>query len=131
MPISDNRKNFAITWSNGGAAGGWSTQVFETLPDGTIVERKALITSVEKNFMARHNCAARGDNFEAVRWMDNDHLLIAASVYGTGDCGSSAGYTEGYLVRLSTGAIERRMSEHELLNLPAVCTWNDVPILRR
>ena len=125
LAISSNRKRFAITWSNGGAAGGWSTRVFHVTSQGDILEDAGLVRSVIEDFSVRHNCKTRGGNFETVRWMDDDHLLISAEVYPTSDCGSEMGYTEGYLLQLSTQKIVRRLTERELLDLPEICTWNN------
>ncbi len=125
LPISPDRKAFAITWSNGGAAGGWNTRIFSVDSQGEIIEKPPLMLMVERDFSSRHNCRTRGDNYQAVRWMDNDHLLVAASVYGTSDCGKQMGYTEGYLINSSTDKIERRLTERQLLDMPMVCTWNN------
>lgn len=124
LAISPNRKAFALTWSDGGAMGGFHTRIFHFDPNGSLVEDSKLIQPVIKDFTARHSCKYRGDNFEAIRWMNDDQILISASVYGTSDCGVEMGYAEGYLVQMSTGKIVRRMNKEQLLNLPEVCTWN-------
>ena len=54
----------------------------------------------------------------------NDQLLISASVYGTSDCGKEMGYTEGYVLDVTTERIVAHMSEAEMLDLPYVCTYN-------
>ncbi len=127
LAISSNRRRFAITWSNAGASGGWNTRVFHVTPQGDILEDTGIVHAVIEDFSARHSCKTRDDNFETVRWMDDDHLLISAGVYPTSDCGREMDYTEGYLLQLSTQQIERRLTYKQLLNLPGICTWNNYP----
>ena len=119
-------KRFAISWSNGGAAGGWSTRIFRVDTKGQILEDTTLISKVTKDFSSRHHCVERGENYQAIRWMDNDHLLMTAEVYPASDC-AEMGYTEGYMLNLATSRIEKKMSEDELISLPYVCTWNAGP----
>jgi hypothetical protein len=122
--VSDDAMSFVLNTSNGGAAGGWSVSIFRVEKDGRVHDLSPLIQSVEKDFSSRHYCKTRGNNYEAMQWRKNDELLIAASVYGTSDCGADMGFTEGYLLQVTTGKILSRMSEKEMLELPYVCTYN-------
>jgi hypothetical protein len=109
LAVSPNKSAFAITWSDGGAIGGFHTRVFERTAQGSFAERPAIVQNVIRDFEARHFCKARGDNFSAVGWLDINHLILEASVYPTSDCGPDLGYTERYVVQLSNGAIQKRV----------------------
>ena len=124
ISISNDQKWFAINSSNGGAAGGWTISIVHVQQDGTIRDLSDAVTSVMKDFSSRHNCATRGDNYESLRWIAEDQLLLTAAVYGTSDCGSDIGYLEGYVLQPSTGKILKRYSKTALLHLPENCTYN-------
>jgi hypothetical protein len=124
ISISADQKWFAINSSDGGAAGGWSVSILHVQDDGTIRDLTGAMSSVMKDFSSRHNCATRGDNYESLRWIAPDQLLLVASVYGTSDCGPEMGYAEGFVLQSSTGRILQRYSELELLHLYETCTIN-------
>lgn len=124
ISISEGQKWFALNSSNGGAAGGWSVSIIHVLEDGSVRDLSSAMNRVEADFSARHTCAARGNNYESLRWVAQDQLLLTASVYGTSDCGSDMGYTEGYVLQPSTGKILKRYSETDLLHMPENCTYN-------
>jgi hypothetical protein len=124
VSVSNNQKSFAINSSNGGASGGWSIDILAEESDGTVRGHSDALSSVIRDFSSRHNCKTRGDNYQSLRWLDPDQLLLAASVYGTSDCGTEMGYTEGYLLQVSTGKILNRYSEAGLLHMPGNCTYN-------
>lgn len=123
LGISNDSRSFALNTSNGGAAGGWSVSILK-FENGTVRDLSDSMRSVEKDFSARHFCKARGNNYEAIQWRKNDQLLVSASVYGTSDCGQEMGYTEGYVLEVTTGRIVEHLSEKEMLDLPYVCTYN-------
>ena len=120
---SADRHWLALNSSNGGAAGGWSISIFR-LEGQTVYDLSSSMNSVTRDFSARHDCKTRGDNYEAFQWRKNDELLLTAEVYGTSDCGTEMGYTEGYVLQPSTGRILHHYSSAQLLALPAVCLWN-------
>lgn len=124
LGVSDDLHSFAINTSNAGAAGGWSIAILRLREDGTIADLSNSVQAVEKDFSARHSCETRGNNYEAIQWRSKDQLLISASVYPTSDCGKEMGYTEGYVLDVTTGKIITRMSEREMLNLPYICAYN-------
>ena len=105
-----NGRFFTITWSDGGAIGGFHTRVFHVVSPSSVVEQPKAISNVEDDFKARHYCQTRGDNFTAVRWLSAVSLLVQASVYPTSDCGADLGYTERYAVHVPSGTIQRRVS---------------------
>ena len=109
VAISPAENAFALTWSDGGAIGGFHTRVFVRTAKGDFAERPAIVQNVIRDFEARHYCKSRGDNFAAVGWVNPNHLVIEASVYPTSDCGPDLGHTERYVVVLSNGAIQKRV----------------------
>lgn len=110
---SPDSRSFAITWSNGGASGGFDVRVFQIRGDSA-VELPAVGVAYEA-FKARHWCPARGDNLQAYRWTsDSKELILVLSVYPTGDCGKQMGHTEGFVVDASTGRIIKNWNRHRL-----------------
>lgn len=122
--VSDDFHLFAINTSNGGAAGGWSVSIVRVPDDGPASDLSDSIKIVATDFSSRHHCKTRGENYQAIQWRSNTQLLVSASVYGTSDCGSEMGYTEGYVLDVTTGRIVTHMSEAKMLQLPYVCTYN-------
>lgn len=118
-----DRHWLALTYSDGGAIGNFHTLIFHTESDGTIRDLSSSMLSVIRDFSSRHNCKTRGNNYQAYQWRNGDELLLRASVYPTGDC-KELGYTEGYILQASTGKILNRYTEHELIRLPDICTYN-------
>jgi hypothetical protein len=110
---SDDDQSFAITWSDGGANGGFHVRVFHLNGDSA-VEWPAT-RSAWLDFKDRHWCRARGDNIQAFGWMKNtSDLLLVLSVYPTRDCGKEMGYTEGFVVDAVTGEIRNRWNREQL-----------------
>jgi hypothetical protein len=103
---------FAVTWSDGGAIGGFHVRVFQD-NGSTFVETDTVDTAF-RHFKAHHDCATRGDNVQAYRFENAQTLLLILSVYDTGDCGKEMGHTEGYFVRVSDGKILRTITDAEL-----------------
>lgn len=124
LGISQDKRIFTINTSNVGAAGGWSVLVVKVPDIGPTVDLTSAMKVVERDFSSRHDCATRGDNYEALQWRSDTRLLISASVYGTSDCGAEMGYTEGYLLDVVGGKIMARYSEPQMLDLPCLCPFN-------
>jgi hypothetical protein len=83
---SDDQKNVAITWSDGGAIGAFHVQAFHL--DGDNVSELPMTNRAFDPFKARHRCEARGDNIQAHSWLRQSRdLLPVLSAYPTGDCG--------------------------------------------
>jgi hypothetical protein len=108
---SQKNDAFAITWSDGGAIGGFHVRVFQ-IHDRTVEEVPASEKAIA-SFKLRH-CRSRGNNVQAYRWLNSDQLLIVTSVYPTGDCGSDGGHMEGYVVHVQDGSIVRHLNPQEL-----------------
>jgi hypothetical protein len=117
---------FAITWKVNASSA--ETQLFRFTSEGGITEDTKLISSAEETFIldAKRFCKTPGANTTAIKWIDDDHLLLSIDAWASGVCFSN--FTEGFILSLSKREIERKMSEKELINLPAICTWNVVPV---
>jgi hypothetical protein len=110
---SDDDQSFAITWSDGGAIGGFHVRVFHL--DGDSVVEWPATSRAWLDFKTRHWCRARGDNIQAFGWMKNtSDLLLVLSVYPTRDCGKEMGYTEGFVVDAATGEVRNRWNREQL-----------------
>lgn len=117
---------FATTWKVNASSA--ETQLFRIKSDGGITEDTELIPLAEETFYidAKRICKTPGENTTAIKWIDDDHLLLSIDAWASGVCSSN--FTEGFILSLSKRKIERKLSERELINLPAVCTWNLVPV---
>jgi hypothetical protein len=120
---------FATTWKVNASSA--ETQLFRVTPSGGIIEDTELIPLSEKAFTedAKRFCKTPGVNTKAIKWIDGDHLLLSINAWSSGFCYSN--FTEGFILSLSRRGIDRKLSERELINLPAVCTWNLVPVKPR
>lgn len=120
---------FATTWQANASSA--DTQLFRVTSDGGILEDIELIGLAEKAFAkdARGICKTPGANATAIKWIDDDHLLLAMNAWSSGFCSSN--FTEGFILSMSKREVARKLSERELINLPAVCTWNLVPVKPR
>jgi|GEM_PF-6311440 len=110
---SDDRRNFAVTWSNGGAIGAFRVRAFHVEADS--VSELPAWEKAWAEFKKRHWCRARGDNIQAYSWLpDSRQFILVLSVYPTGDCGADSGHTEAYLVDAETGEIQQNWSIKKL-----------------
>ena len=101
---SDDGRNLAITWSNGGASGGFDVRVFHVTHDA-VIEWPA-VEKAFSAFKARHWCETRGNNVQAYGWLpQSSQLILVLSVYPTSDCGKEMGHTEAYVVKAPTGDV--------------------------
>ncbi len=117
---------FAATWKVNASSA--DTQLFRVTSSGGITEDTELIPLAEKTFKvdAKLSCKTPGVNTTAIKWVDDDHLLLSINAWSSGFCYSN--FTEGFILSLSKRQIDRKLSERELINLPAVCSWNLVPV---
>ena len=127
IAVSEDRRRVAINWSDGGALGGWHVTLASLSDAGQIEYGDRAVRAVEKSFSAGHFCKERGNNYKALRWVDNHRLLVSAQVYPTSDCGPDMGFTAAYVVDVASGKVERQLSEAQALRYPGVCTQNDDP----
>lgn len=103
---SNDQRNFAVTWSDSGASGGFHVRAFHI--EGDFVSELPACQKAWNAFKQRHWCAIRGDNIQAYAWLpDSRGLILLLSVYPTSDCGAEMGYTEAYVVEAATGDIQQ------------------------
>lgn len=103
---ADDDRSFAVTWSNGGAIGGFDVRAFHIVGDS--VSELPAGQKAWDAFKRRHWCDARGDNIQAFAWLpDSRQLILVLSVYPTSDCGADLGHTEAYVVNAATGEIRQ------------------------
>jgi len=124
LTVSQNHA-FALTWNFNASA--TSTQRFSLSPRGNIIEDIQMIPLAEQTFTAdaKHSCANPGLNTTAIKWLDPDHLLLSINAWASGFCESN--FTEGFILDIPSRSIQRKLSERELIDFPAACTWNVVP----
>jgi hypothetical protein len=104
---SPDGHSLAVTWSDGGAIGGFHVRAFKISPKG--VRELPVGRTAFDDFKARHWCEERGNNIQAYGWLpDSRPLVLVLSVYPTSDCGPELGHTEGYVVDAPSGSIEER-----------------------
>lgn len=113
----------ALTYSDGGAIGGFHVRVFH-FNGNVVTDISKLIQPAVADFESRHYCKARGDNFTALKWTHGD-LLLMAEVYPTSDCGPDLGHVEAYRVRVPDGKIKEHLTLSQLRHYPGVCLQND------
>lgn len=107
-----DQAHIAVTYSAGGAIGGFHVRVF--LIDGSgVKEVSKSIDGAVADFKTRHYCKIRGNNVTALKWIRGG-LLLLTEVYPTGDCGPDSGYLEGYLVSVPGGKILEHMTLNQL-----------------
>jgi hypothetical protein len=117
---------FAATWNFNASAS--DTQLFRITAKGDIVEDKELIPLAEHRFTtdAKRYCRNPGLNTTAIKWIDKNHLLVSINAWASGFCYSN--FTEGFVLDVPSQDIQRKLSERQLINFPAVCTWNIVAV---
>jgi hypothetical protein len=125
LTVSQNHA-FALTWNFSASA--TSTQLFSLSQRGNIIEDIQLIPLAEQTFIAdaKRSCPNPGLNTTAIKWLDPDHLLLSVNAWTSGFCESN--FTEGFILDIPSRSIQRKLSERELIDFPAVCTWNVVPV---
>ena len=113
----------AFNYSDGGAIGGWHTRVFLT-SGKAMIDVSSGIRKAVQDFQSRHYCKERGNNVQALKWLGPEILLLLLEVYPTSDCGRDLGYSEGYVVIIRNGQIQRRLPLPSLFHLDGICLQN-------
>jgi hypothetical protein len=115
---------FAATWNYNASSS--DAQLFLITSTGEIVEDTELIPRAERQFKldAKRHCRNPGLNTQAVKWIDGTHLLISVNAWASGFCYSN--FTEGFVLDVPARRIQRKLTKGQLINLPAICTWNIV-----
>jgi hypothetical protein len=117
---------FATTWKINASSA--DTQLFELTSKGDIVEDSQLLKRAERIFEsdAKRHCRMPGKNTTAIKWIDATHLLVSINAWASGFCYSN--FTEGFILDIPAHTIQRKLTNQQLIDLPAVCTWNIVPV---
>lgn len=115
----DSRK-FLISYSDGGAIGGFHVHIYRVRTD-SVKEMSEPPVMAFKDFENRYYCKTRGDNIEGIGWTSNSAaVFFIASVYPTSDCAPIWDKALGYLVSLN-GEIIRRYTRSEARVIRASC----------
>ena len=125
LTSSQDTLHFAVSWKANATVS--STKLFTVEADGSVSEDAPLISKVEHRFEsdAHRVCSDPAINLQAIKWIDADHLLLAANSWGSFTC--HANFDEGFILEPTKHTIQRVLDGGKLINLPAVCTWNLVP----
>lgn len=115
--------HIALTYSDGGAIGGFHVHVFLIDHNG-VQDVSRCVDGAVADFKTRHYCKSRGNNVEAPKWI-RGALLLWTEVYPTSDCGPDFGHIEGYLVSVPEGRILEHMTLDQLKHYPGICLQND------
>lgn len=105
-------EQFFVSWSDGGAIGGYHVRAFRIANDARVMELAAPKNAYAE-FRKRHYCQARGDNIFMLGWTpDSRQLFLVAEVYPTSDC-EEMGFFRGYLMDAATGRVVKVFGEKE------------------
>ena len=113
----------ALTYSDGGAIGGFHVRIFQVNGE-SVADLSKAVEPATRDFKSRHYCKTRGNNTQALKWIDGS-LLLMTEVYPTGDCGRDLGHFEGYLVSVPGGSIQKHLTARQLEEFPGVCQENE------
>jgi hypothetical protein len=118
-----DQAHIALTYSDGGAIGGFHVRVFFIDGNGVKDVSKSVDGAVA-DFKSRNYCKVRGNNVTALKWMGGS-LLLLTEVYPTGECGPDTGHLEGYLVSVPAGKILAHLTLNQLTHYPGICLENE------
>ena len=113
-------KQFFISYSNGGATGGYSVRLYTT--SGNHVKENSAPEVALNDFKVKHDCPSRGANVFFLSWTsDSRKVFLVTEVYPTGDCGPAMGRYRGYLMDVAGGTIVRRYGEKQTSAIEKQC----------
>ena len=117
---SPDSKQLFISYSDGGAIGGYHVYMYRVM-SGT-VRTSHVPTKVAEHFKAKHWCKSRGNNLFFLDWSPDSRIaFLVAEVYPTGDCGKELGLHRGYAVDTETEAILSIFDEKHTDAIEAKC----------
>ena len=117
---SPDSSGFFISYSDGGAIGGYHVHLYRVV--GNTLKESQAPTTVAKRFKTKHWCESRGNNLFFLDWTpDSKVALFVAEVYPTGDCGKELGVYRGYVVRLQDRKILRTFGEKQTDSMEQKC----------
>jgi hypothetical protein len=123
IAVDPHQNKFALTYSDGGAIGGFHVRVFQ-IDNDVVTDMSEVVQRAVADFKSRHYCKKRGNNVQALKWIKGD-LLLLTDVYPTSDCGPDLGHAEGYRVSVPEGKILEHLTRDQLRRYPGVCLVND------
>ena len=111
---SEDSAAFAVTSSDGGEGGTWRVALHALSGEG--VRTVDPTGSVVEAFLPLQRCREPElPDVGAVAWVDGSRkVLVVARVPSRPGC-SNAGFIQGYVVALPSGAVERTLTESEIL----------------
>lgn len=108
-----NAQNFAVTGSDGGAVGNWSTIVY-TVDDKGDVREQNLLKLISSWVKRIPQCDGEDANYGAAAWLpDSDKLLVIIEVPPHSVC-KHMGTLKGVLVDLAARKVEATFTEAQL-----------------
>lgn len=117
---SPDSSQFFISYSDGGAVGGYHVYLY-SLVGGTI-RPSDIPRKVAQRFRVQHWCQSRGNNLFFLGWTADSKLaFLVGEVYPTSDCGKELGQYRGYEVRVSDGKILHVFDEKETDSIEKNC----------
>ena len=117
---SPDSSQFFISYSDGGAVGGYHVHLYQ-LVDNQVQESQAPST-VAAGFKGKHWCEARGNNMFFLDWTQDSKIgFLVAEVYPDSDCGKQMGQFRGYAVNPLDGTILRVFSKKETDRIEMSC----------
>lgn len=117
---SPDSSEFFISYSDGGAIGGYHVNLYRVV--GNTLEKSRVPTTIANRFKTKHWCQSRGNNLFFLDWtLDSKVALFVAEVYPTGDCGKELGLHRGYVVRLQDRKVLRVFGEEKTDSIEKEC----------
>ena len=103
---SPDSEQFFISYSDGGAAGGYYVHMY--IVKGNTLSESNVPSMVMQRFKSKHWCATRGDNLYFLAWTpDSKIAFLVAEVYPTSDCGKEMGTLRGYAADTASAKVLR------------------------
>ena len=117
---SPDSSEFFISYSDGGAIGGYHVHLYRIV--GSSLRKSRVPALVAERFKTQHWCESRGNNLFFLDWTpDSKVAFLVAEVYPTGDCRKELGVYRGYAVRLRDGKIVRIFDEKQTDSIEKEC----------
>ena len=108
---SPDSEQFFISWSDGGAIGGYHVRAFRV--EGEKVTELNAPKIAYADFKKHHFCETRTDNIFMLGWTpDSQKIFVVMEVYPTSDCQEMSLF-RGYLMDTQSGATLRVFGEKD------------------
>jgi hypothetical protein len=117
---SPDSSQFFISYSDGGAVGGYHARLYRVTD--TDVNMGRVPALVAERFRGKHRCKSRGSNLFFLDWTPDSKIgFFVAEVYPTGDCGKELGAFRGYAVNLEDGTPVRAFGKKQTESIEKNC----------